>query len=49
MRTPIYLCELDPKKLHRAAATPNTFYYDGVTVDPRYEVLGPVTDNRSAS
>lgn len=48
MRTPIYLCELDPKKLHKAAATPNTFYYDGVTVDPRYEVLVPVADNRSA-
>ena len=44
MRTPIYLCELDPKKLHKAAATPNTFYYDGVTVDPRYEVLGPAAD-----
>jgi hypothetical protein len=37
VRTPIYICELDPAKLRKAAATPNTFYYDEVTVDPRYE------------
>jgi hypothetical protein len=44
MRTPIYLCELDPAKLHKAAATPGTFYYDDVTVDPRYENIVPVRD-----
>jgi hypothetical protein len=44
MRTPIYMNDLDPKKLHKAAAAPNTYYYDGVTIDPRYEDLGPVKD-----
>ncbi len=41
VRTPIYLCELDPSKLHPAAGEPNTFFYDGTTVDPRVEALGP--------
>lgn len=44
LRTPIYICDLDPEKLHKAAAAPKTFYYDGVTVDPRYEDLATVTD-----
>jgi hypothetical protein len=44
VRTPIYICDLDPSKLHKAAAAPKTFYYDGVTVDPRYEDVMPVTD-----
>jgi hypothetical protein len=44
MRTPIYMNDLDPKKLHKAAAAPNTYYYDGVTIDPRYEDLAPVKD-----
>jgi hypothetical protein len=37
VRTPIYICELDPAKLRKAAATKNTYYYDEITVDPRYE------------
>jgi hypothetical protein len=37
MRTPIYICELDPAKLRKAAATSNTYYYDEMTIDPRYE------------
>jgi len=46
VRTPIYLCDLDPHKLRKAAAgnmAKNTYYYDAVTVDPRYEevVLAP--------
>jgi hypothetical protein len=41
MRTPIYISELDPAKLHKAAATANTYYYDEVTVDPRYEPALP--------
>lgn len=42
VRTPIYICELDPAKLKKAAATPNTYYYyDEVTVDPRYETMQP--------
>jgi hypothetical protein len=43
VRTPIYLCDLDPARLRKAngAQGKNTFYYDAVTVDPRYEELGP--------
>jgi hypothetical protein len=44
VRTPIYICDLDPQKLRKAAAAPNTFYYDAVTIDPRYEDLRPVKD-----
>ena len=42
VRTPIYICELDPSKLRKAAAIRNTYYYDVVTVDPRYEPTLPV-------
>jgi hypothetical protein len=41
VRTPIYICELDPAKLRKAAATKNTYYYDEITVDPRYESTLP--------
>ena len=42
VRTPIYLCDLDPAKLRKATGeAKDTFYYDAVTVDPRYEELGP--------
>jgi len=41
VRTPIYLCDLDPCKLHRSATSATTFYYDEMTVDPRFEALGP--------
>ena len=44
MRTPIYMSDLDPAKLHKAAAAANTYYYEGVTMDPRYEDLTPVKD-----
>lgn len=44
LRTPIHLCDLDPKKLRKAAATPDTYYYEGVTVDPRYEDLAALID-----
>ena len=44
MSTPIYISELDPAKLHKAAATPNTYYYDETTVDPRYEPAMPAGD-----
>ena len=44
---PRYLCDLDPAKLRKAAGeAKNTFYYDAVTVDPRYEELGPVPEPR---
>lgn len=42
VRTPIYICDLDPGKLHRAAGeAKNTYYYDEVTVDPRYQDVKP--------
>lgn len=41
VRTPIYLCDLDRSKLRRSSKNSNTFYYDGLTVDPRFEVLNP--------
>ena len=43
VRTPIYICELDPAKLQKAAAMKNTYYYDEVTVDPRFEETLPAT------
>lgn len=48
VRTPIYLCDLNPERLRKAAATPNTYYYEGVTVDPRYEDLEPFAETRPA-
>ena len=48
VRTPISSCPLDPKKLKKAAATPKTYYYEEVTVDPRYEPAFPAAaDKRS--
>ena len=43
MRTPIYICDLDPAKLRRASGErgKNSFYYDEITVDPRYEDVAP--------
>jgi hypothetical protein len=48
MRTPIYICELDPAKLRKAAADKNTYYYDEITVDPRYEPALPAQHGREA-
>jgi hypothetical protein len=42
IRAPIYICDLNPAKLKKAAATKNTYYYDEVTVDPRYQPAVPV-------
>ena len=41
VRTPIYLCDLDPAKLRRSPTSATTFFYDELTVDPRFEALGP--------
>jgi hypothetical protein len=46
MRTPVYLADLDPAKLKKAAAARNTYYYDEVTVDPRFEEIGPPPEQR---
>lgn len=43
VRTPIYLCELDQAKLHRSAGSASVFYYEQITVDPRFEAVGPDT------
>jgi hypothetical protein len=51
VRTPLFLCDLDPAKLRKAGAgnsAKNTYYYDSVTVDPRYERLGPVEEDSSS-
>ena len=48
MRTPIYLCELDPGKLRRAVTGQGTYYYDAVTIDPRYENVVPATEEHRA-
>ena len=41
VRTPIYLCDLDHAKLRRSPTSANTYLYDEITVDPRFETLGP--------
>jgi len=45
LRTPISQCELDPAKLRKAAAGKDTYYYEAVTVDPRYEDLVPPSEH----
>ena len=37
VRTPLYVCELDASKLRLASKDKNTYFYDDVTVDPRFE------------
>ncbi len=49
VRAPIYICELDPAKLTKAAAMKNTYYYDEVTVDPRYELTLPAGELHPSS
>jgi hypothetical protein len=44
VRTPIFLCDLDQAKLRRSPTSANTFLYDEITVDPRFEALGPQRD-----
>jgi hypothetical protein len=39
VRTPIYLCDLDPGKLRQCRSSRDTWYYDDTTVDPRYETF----------
>ena len=40
VRTPLFVCDLDPERLRKATAAENTYYYEAVTVDPRFEELG---------
>jgi hypothetical protein len=37
VRSPLYMAELDPAKLRKARNPVNTYVYDGLTVDPRFE------------
>lgn len=46
VRTPLYLCELDSSKLRRIARMRNTYVYDEVTVDPRYQDLDPAPSSQ---
>jgi hypothetical protein len=48
VRTPIYISELDPAKLKKAAAMERTYYYDAVTVDPRFESTLPAEEKKQA-
>jgi hypothetical protein len=41
VRTPLFICELDPTRLRPAEGVKNTFLYDEETVDPRFEPLLP--------
>jgi hypothetical protein len=41
VRTPIYLCDLEVAKLHRSTGSATTFYYEEITVDPRFEATDP--------
>ena len=43
VRTPIYLCDLDRSRLRQSPTSASVFHYDEVTVDPRFEALGPMT------
>jgi hypothetical protein len=36
IRTPLYMCELDPTKLRTATDQRGVFHYDDVTADPRF-------------
>jgi hypothetical protein len=39
VRTPVYLAELDPKKLRASPHLRRVYFYDGVTSDPRFDLL----------
>jgi hypothetical protein len=42
IRTPLYVCELDPTKLRPATEQRGVFHYEGVTTDPRFlDALNP--------
>lgn len=44
IRTPLFFCDLDPAKLRKSRAAKNTYYYDSVTVDPRYVDVAPAAN-----
>jgi hypothetical protein len=48
VRTPIYIGDLDPAKLKKAAAMKNTYYYDEETVDPRNDPALPAWVSKEA-
>ncbi len=47
VRTPVHFCDLDPARLRKAKAgnaSKYTYYYDSVTIDPRYEDVAPALE-----
>ena len=36
IRTPLYVCELDQKRLHPVTGQRGLYHYDAVTADPRF-------------
>jgi hypothetical protein len=36
IRTPLYMCELDARKLHTGTGQRGLYQYDDLTVDPRF-------------
>jgi hypothetical protein len=36
IRTPLYICDLDPKKLRPDRSGQRVFHYDDITTDPRF-------------
>ena len=36
IRTPLYVCDLDPAKLRRDRKSRKVFHYDDITTDPRF-------------
>jgi len=36
VRTPLYVCDLDPEKLRPAQAQRGVYHYEGLTADPRF-------------
>lgn len=51
IRTPVFVCDLDEAKLRRAAGKRerHTYYYDGVTVDPRFDPVEPPANGRRSA
>jgi hypothetical protein len=45
VRMPLYL-EIDRTRLRKARALKNTYYYDEVTTDPRFENMRPLPEPR---
>lgn len=45
---PVYLYDLDPARLKASPTDRHTYYYEGETVDPRYDLVQPASSSRPA-